>query len=537
MIPIWLAFFAIIVAYLPFYFISNRIFEKYQFPLSFGLFYMITVLIGYILQFFYLIHIFPYLVAILYVIALKFGKFKKPDKWLVIIFIAFFVLSSLPLLFVETLPVNGGDVGFHSYLSKIIYEERTVYTNWVLMGGMEINYFFGFHMVVALISFLSISSLANTFFTLPAFLFSIMAISVYPIAREFGLDHEKGLFAVVMAGFGSLFALFPIVWGGYAQMGGMLAFAYTFFFMIKWTKRKNYKYLIFYSLFSAVLFLSHYMVFLMFVISLVSFWLGKREINFFIKSLQGPILGFVIISPWIFRLAYNTIQYNVGASLFGPTALNSFNLLMVTGPITLILAFLSKDKKFIPFYIWIIITLLLTQSNMFGFYPFNSGRWIYAVMIPLSILSPIGFYKFCGKYLKKIDIKILIITFLLLNVIVSESYFFYSSMIKRPPTLKEDYETFLYMKDNTPENEMVFISGSSGHWIPFISQRAIANPFLSNSEKNQDFIDMVELRENLYKNREWEKLKEININYYFISEEEQIPEGCVVVHKRLFICS
>ncbi|UCC91851.1 MAG: hypothetical protein JSV39_01095, partial [Candidatus Aenigmatarchaeota archaeon] len=354
---------------------------------------------------------------------------------------------------------------------------------------------------------------------------------------EFGLDHEKGLFAVVMAGFGSLFPLFPLEWGGYAQIGGMLALAYTFLFMIKWTKHKSYKYLMLYSLFSAVLFLSHYMMFILLAVPLFSFWITKRKIGFLIKSLQGPILGLLILSPWIFRLLYNTMENDLGSSLFGPTPTILFNILMVINPITLVLALWSKDRKFLPYYLWIIITIILTQSNMFGIYAFNPGRWIHSLTIPLSILSAVGFYKFCGKYLKKIDIKILVMAFLLLNVVIAGSYFLYSSMVKWEPVTEEDYETLIYIKDNTPEDAVIFISGRSGHWIPFISERAVVNPFLSDSEKNQDFIETVELRENLYERGEWARLKEFGINYYFISDKEETPEGCAPVYKRLFECS
>lgn len=535
------AVFSIFLSYLPFYFLSNRIFEKYKFCLSFGLFYISIVFIGFILQFFKLMHTFPIVLVILYIITLRYGKYEKIDKEMILTFILIFVLTSLPLFFVNTLPIEGHDVAAHAYLTKLITTQNSIYITWGLMFEGPVNYAPGFHLFTSILYFLGLSEMTGLIFTVPVFIFSIFAISIYPIAREFGLDRTKGLFAVFVAAYASLYALFPVVWGGFAQLAGTPMINYTFFFLFRYIKDKSNRNLLFFSSSFAVLFLSHYWTSVLFFLGLFCFWIVERNKRFVFSSLHGIILGSVFILPWIYRVITNTLKYNLGTEVLALVLLNPevifYKILLVLGPITLFFVIYSWNKKYVPLYLWLLLSLLLTQSQFLGIHIFNPARWIYGLAIPISILTVVGYSRFWERYFKnRIDFKTFIIIFIVMNVIVTESYFCYSSLIKHPPVPESDYETFLYIKE-LPGDTLIHTVGMSGTWIPFIADKMITTPVISSTDRNVTFLERRREFDELYESKKWDELERRGVEYVFISENMGMPPlDCEVVYKRLFKC-
>ncbi len=297
------------------------------------------------------------------------------------------------------------DSSHHFAIARLLAESGRVPADYLpLLPIHRFIYHFGFHALAATFHWLTSLSLLQTFLFLGQVLNGLMPLAAYAFVAGLTARPRAGLVAAFFVGLVSFFPGYYLSWGRYTQLTGLLiiapALALVWQLVIhvetaRFPARSLGK-IITLALLSAGLLLSHYRVFVFFVIfTWVAVAVGNRG------GWKGVILagagGFLLTFPWLVRLGLQAGAplLSVPARLTAPAGYNAFPINYFQSSLEkgwLILAglmaaggVLRRERAVIVTVGWVVVAFALLNIGP-GTWLVNNNAWAITLFLPGSLL-------------------------------------------------------------------------------------------------------------------------------------------------------
>ena len=306
----------------------------------------------------------------------------------------------------------GADIGLHDSLIQSITQggNTNFLYNYYHMGGGSSITFPGFDIFVS--SVMLFTGLPDYLAqAVVAVLFSSLLVLVsYLITRRI-LNTPIALIVAFIVGV-SYYDIYMLLWSGYANIVTLALIPITFYMLLEKSRFQRLPRLATASLLSAAILLTHSLSTVLFlailivtvIIALFLPAINKRDI---FEWITAPIIGGVIVSPFLLQVAPYYLNLNAPVYTGGWPALQQMLLPMRLVPVQYILPFIACFFLYLLFFkyldkklqqlstvllgVWLIITTALTQSYVLGFYT-DYERFLYFAALPLIIIIAAGIY-------------------------------------------------------------------------------------------------------------------------------------------------
>lgn len=449
------------------------------------------------------------------------------------VFLIFLLALSFRLYFVFQTPHYSDDVSYYSIrnINAVIENGTPLFQDSLSFGGSHqifppLFYYF--------MSFFSSIFGGIAFKIIPAIFVSLLVIVVYLIAKQITEDEHAAMLSAFISGF------VPITIAETLNRVDAYSLSlFIIFFMVYCFIRIQDKF--YFNLFvilSILLPLIHPIAFLLSISLLFYATLLNVEFVKLSNLKREAILFYVFISlliefiffkqPFI-DLGFNVIWQNLPNELFRNfyRNINILEVIFQIGAISLIFGIIGivfgvfKQKKEPVFLIYglILATTLLLLLRLINF-----SLGIIFLGLSLTILSALGFEKL-SKYIKitkfsgyerHINFLLVIIVFFTL---LWPSYNNANNVIDNTIT-DDEFNTLMWIKENTPLNSTILSSPSEGNYITSIADRKsfIDRNFLFHKNINKRFSIARFIFKSESKVKSLQLLRKYDIEYIYLSE-------------------
>lgn len=531
---------------LPYYFISKKYFEEYALPVSLGISISCSIFIGYILQAFSALAIFPLVVVASYLVAYRYGEPNfKLDRALAGLMVLGFSSRWIPNFFTGVVPnylvPSGNDQKHHLYLTEIISDAGTVPETWQAGFNLPIYYNPGFALLAASIDQIPFTDPMGLLYSVPFMMSTAFGLLMYPVCKELGFERKYSLFSVVVILFGSYSMFVVHAFGGYAQLASMVAMATSVVFFLRYRRERSRIDFIFLVVSIAAMGLSHYYVAIFLGIFFGFYLLRERSKDALLDMSLPGATAIILTLPW-FLTALNSIPESTTSSILSFNSLTPgfdpiYMIFLSLGPLSVLLAlFYRKMSELDVYAAWGSLVLMLSQTAVFGVFILIGSRWWHGAVLPLGVLAASGAKEIHRKYVSDyLTFRNFMAIFLIVNLVGVSLMYNYRYTQNLRFTTTQDYQTFEYIEENTSKDVLIHNSGRAGQWTLPVAEKNITSPFLPVTPERVN--ENMKEYDRLYQNRNWEKLEQKGVDYYFIDERsEKIPETCLREYKSLYRC-
>jgi hypothetical protein len=234
-----------------------------------------------------------------------------------IVILAAVVLSRFWIIRTVAVPM-WGDSYQHAVITQLIIDHGGLFSSWQPYSELgTLSYHFGFHSLAAVLHWLTGLDTPQAVLVTGQLLNVLAVLSVYPLATLLGTASPWcGVLAVYIAGLLSPMPAYYANWGRYTQLAGQVMLPALVCLIWLFTKESGWsrKKVLLLSLLVAGLFLTHYRVFIFFLLFLPG--LGWKIIKTYpwrkiIPVCAGIIAtASVLVTPWVPRLLDSRLTGN-----------------------------------------------------------------------------------------------------------------------------------------------------------------------------------------------------------------------------------
>ncbi len=449
------------------------------------------------------------------------------------VFFIFLLALTFRLYFVFQTPYYSDDVSYYNVrnINSVIENGLPLFKDPLSFGGSHqifppLFYYF--------MSFFSSIFGGIALKIIPAIFTSLLVIVIYLIAKQITEDEHAALLSAFISGF------IPITIAETLNRVDAYSFSlFIIFFMIYcFTRIQNKFYFSLFVILSILLPLIHPIAFLLSISLLFYAILLNIEFVKLSKLKKEAILFYVFISlliEFIFfkqsfiDIGFNAIWQNIPNEIFRNfyRNINILDVILQIGAVSLIFGIIGivfgvfKQKKEPVFLIYGLIlatTLLLLLKLM----DFSVGMIFLG--LSLTILSAIGFEKLF-KYIRitkfsnyERHLKFLLIVVVIFTLLWP-SYINSNKVIAGALT-DEEYNAFIWIKENTPTSSTILSSPDEGNYITTIADRKsfIDKNFLFYKNINNRFLVAKFIFKSESKVKSLQLLRKYNVEYIYLSE-------------------
>lgn len=512
------------------------------------------------------------------------------------------------IFFVRWLAIKGmlapawGDSVHHALIIKLILKNGGLFKSWSPYAPIEsLNYHFGLHADVACWAWLSGQPAHRALLEAGQFLNGLCVLALFPLALKLGGKRWVAWGALGIAAFLFPFPGYFVNWGRYTQLAAMIILP-GFIWLIdeifepylrqkskkveesknqspiraEINEKKQASPLFFLALLLAGLFLTHYMIFILALTSILArLILAMAEARFKLKFLWPSLVKtgiaglatFVLILPWLWifkedrlgqifflgRSKQNSLWLGTDSDLAIWSHLDFYfaDFFWVLGLVSLLLAFIFRKKLAWFFSFWGAFSLAVANwpaALLPGRRMVTNDILVFSLFIPISILiawlvvntkdALINRVIFFRKQKPRLNLTCLVL---------SIGLFLYGAInqakIVNPffqMVTGNDIAAFDWIRKNTTRKDKFLINGfliyketaaagsDAGWWLPyFTGRKALIPPLVYYIEKLSANFDRNELPRLIKKIRESqgnsallkEVMKEAGYKYIFLGEK------------------
>lgn len=356
---------------------------------------------------------------------------------------------------------------------------------------------------------------AKNFFLI---IFILPVFSLYLLVKKIYKNSYLSIIFIILLYFNYWFG--QTYWLGHvAQMFGVFFLPLMIYFIYEFNNKKKLRYLIISLCILLLTFFVHVLTFLLMLIIFSSFYL-YYFINLKNNKKYFYLVSYILVAIFfLLYLKFNSEQGSfipnfsineAGDSLIGLYknifTIISASILFIMG------AYVSLKQKNYIIIIWILSTILLTQTNLLQT-PFYADRFSEFVSIPFLIIFMFGLQYFLAMF-KGFNIKLIFVIALIGIILplgiykqedIKKCYVTNCSGLNPTQMPYEDQLAFDWI-DNNINNNKVFIGiRKFGYYLPIVTDNPIEFPL---GEKREIYT-------NNSSNERWEILSKYNIDFVF----------------------
>jgi hypothetical protein len=333
-------------------------------------------------------------------------------KLLLLLIFAFALIYRLLFMHLDIYP-PGADIGLHNSVINSITQNREVNFQWNFyhMGGGASLTFPGYHILVS--SVILLTGLPEYLaFSLTISLFSSLLVLASYLITKTAWNESAGIIVAFLVAI-SRFDIEMLLWGGYPNAAVLLLIPIVFYLYLEKKRFSFFSFLSTIGLLSAIIFLSHSLSSVMFVVitlmtvfaSVVFYKIIKNPWKKSLVWVLPLFFGLFIVSPFLINaipsyLGSNSETFTGGLpdirqALLSTRILPMEWILSLFGSAFLYFLFSKKYKgKFLTvqsllFTFWILVPILSTQGYIVGLYV-DYNRFLYFVVLPVITLIGLG---------------------------------------------------------------------------------------------------------------------------------------------------
>jgi len=506
---------------------------------------------------------------------------------LAIVLFAVLLIRLSPAIGLYVYPAD--DAKMHTFLVSLIVDNNGYpwsFGKYVSNTGQSpfgINYPLGFHAIGAFFHLLTSIPVEACVLLITQIYSGLLALSMFFFANKLFKSELAGLFSVVFFGLVSQQPLFFFGWGGNAELVGNYLLLTFLGLYIGVVAENMYQVDLpkCVLLFTGMLYVHEFSVFygLCFILPYVTYSsLSRRSskpvLHTILIILAAFVLDFLLVAraitmgsntPGVEVLSdplYATLRewrylgpqyvlYNDWPDRVWSILETWFGLQLVIfsfiGTVFVLVEGYKGKDRLVALIGWLAFLLVVHENGPYGFFFIRIPLWhilfpnrfFLAMSMPLSCLAGYCLSKFnaivqgISSSLRELASKkrifyqwlwIIPISIILVN----QTCVNFTTMLEyqdRVAVTDQDYRTFMWIKENTPENATFFVTDAdSGQWIPAIAKRRvlppIVNPFTEEFVTEEYFLDMKVLSGSLMASpndaNTINLLRKYDVNYVFI---------------------
>ncbi|MBU1166836.1 hypothetical protein KKC60_00310 [Patescibacteria group bacterium] len=424
-------------------------------------------------------------------------KFIVVKKIVPILLLAFLVLGIFYLYQASPDFLSGDDAAIHlmkvkfNYLNEGIdyiipiapFNDQKAYTGLILTEAP-------LHMIVSSLMFFLPEVEVMTLMKACLFFFAVLfAFGMYLYVQELAKQESLAIMSTFLAVFSYWLAIVYFE-GTFAQLLGLVFLPAFLLLAKKFFEKWQGKYYLGLVLLTLLVFLVHPLTFMLLLTSLIvvtlfyAFQKRKKYILIlFLALLSATVIAMILFPqlPWPKFFSENQLETTSSTMTdflpkFFPTEVPFAMVMFVFG----VGIWAALKKKYWSFLLLSLITFLFTQTASLGL-PFFPHRFNPYFMILATVGLMIGIYYLLERITWPIlRVAALATVFLIMTVsgfksfdFVKTTYSAYYEGLSPPIITKEDFDVFVWMRDNVDKNEVIVAGNKWGLFIPSLGDHRV----------------------------------------------------------------
>ncbi|MBS1252792.1 MAG: hypothetical protein MAG451_01834 [Anaerolineales bacterium] len=334
-----------------------------------------------------------------------------------LLFIILTISLAARLLTVRDLPAPmWGDSYHHTLIAQLLVDHGGLFQSWEPYVPLEsFTYHFGFHSNVALFHWLTGVPILESVIVVGQILNALASLALYPLVRRLGGSAWAGTIAVLIASLLSPMPAFYVNWGRYTQLTGMVVLPVAATLLIEATtgEARTWRRLLLAGIGVAGLFLSHYLVTLLFLPFALAYlvWLSVTRVRLVRAWLRAGVVGLIagtLLTPWLVNLWRGLLPRILASRLssgsratYFQTAYNAVGEVLLYVPAWLIVLAVAgalwslwrRRPLALVTGLWTALLILMANPNVVGLPGagvVHNFMLLIALYLPLSMLAGAG---------------------------------------------------------------------------------------------------------------------------------------------------
>ena len=418
----------------------------------------------------------------------------------------------------------------HSAIIRLILAQGGLPTSYRPFADVDtVYYHLGYHVAVAILARVSGWDVEHVMLVFGQVLNVFTSVTLYILAWRWTGRAAAGLMAMVVSGTLSLMPAYYVTWGRYTELMGLMILPVAMLYTREALENGRKRQVLFAGIIAGLLFFVHYRVMFFLATFIVAHlvcytayaaWRRKPWRHLWVRATAVALIGGVIASPWLWRLATTFILPldTFPARITGNLEYNAVPMDLVTqnlnpalyacAVLAAVIGILRRRGRVVVLLAWVVLTVALVNPNIIGLSPswiVNNLSVAIAEIRPLALMGAFPLH----EILLLIEERVAPAWALRLNSMVAVGLVVMAFIggqglvnIVNPVTVlatKDDVTALEWIKESTPSNAVflvneqiwqgqTYVGTDGGYWIPNLTGRRTTMPIVFYVEGSPAYV-------------------------------------------------